>query len=179
MTPPVDDRYFEWLYSQIGSVRNRNPARSYWDLCRRLHSTEFVWLISNDDNRVEEGKELRLDFIDEQGSDGVDPMWMDLGCSVFEMLVALAHRATFVVTLEPGEWFGIFIKNLRFDKYTDANYTQTIDKRVLARTEDFIYRNYRVSGSGGLFPLKKPSTDQTKVELWYQLNAYVIENSMV
>jgi len=184
MNTPVDDRYFEWLYSQIGAVSNRNPARSYWNVCRKLHSTEFVWLVANDDNRVEEGKELRHQFLSEQGSDGVDPMWMGLGCSVFEMLIALARRAcdlTYSADNEilPGEWFRTFLKNLGFDKATDDKFTAVTERRLETVLDRFIYRNYRDNGRGGLFPLKKPDTDQTKVELWYQLNAYVIENSMV
>jgi len=184
MSTPVDDRYFEWLYSQVGAVRNRNPARSYWDICRKLHSTEFVWLVPNDDNRVEEGKDLRHQFVSEQGSDGVDPIWMDLGCSTFEMLIALARRAcdlTYTAEREvpTGEWFHIFLKNLGFEKVTDDKYSEVTERRLESVLDRFIYRNYRVNGRGGLFPLRRPDTDQTKVELWYQLNAYVIENSMV
>lgn len=184
MTSPVDDRYFEWLYSQVGAVRNRNPARSHWNICRKLHSTEFVWLIPNDDNRVEEGKDLRQEFISVQGSDGVDPYWMDLGCSVFEMLIALARRAcdlTYTADNEtpPGEWFHVFLKNLGFGDATDNKYNEATERRLEAVLDRFIYRNYRVNGRGGLFPLKKPATDQTKEELWYQLNSYVIENAMV
>lgn len=184
MTTPVDDRYFEWLYSQVGAVRNRNPARSYWNICRKLHSTEFVWLIPNDDNRVEEGKLLREEFVNEQGSDGVDPYWMDLGCSVLEMLIALARRAADLTysaddEIVAGQWFHIFLKNLGFEKAKDDAYSSAIERRLETALDRLIYRNYRVNGRGGLFPLKKPDKDQTKVELWYQLNAFVIENSMV
>jgi hypothetical protein len=37
-------------------------------------------------------------------------------------------------------------------------------------------REYFPSGKGGLFPLENPREDQTKVEIWYQMHAYVMEN---
>lgn len=179
MDSRLDDRYFEWLYSQVDAVRNRHPAREFWNLARKLHSTEFVWLVPNDDNRVEDGKDLRPKFISEQGVDGVDPTWMDLGCSVLEMLVALAQRAEFQTEDSPAEWFGIFLRNLGFEKYNDERWTKVIESRVGRRLEDLVYRNYKANGEGGLFPLKSPVEDQTKRELWYQLSEYIIENSMI
>lgn len=179
MTSRLDDRYFEWLYSQIDAVRNRRPAREFWNLARKLHSTEFVWLIPNDDNRVEDGKDLRVRFVNEQGVGQVDPMWMDLGCSMFEMLVALAQRACFQTEDEPAVWFGIFLDNLGFEKYNDERWTKIIEARVGRKLEDVIYRNYQQNGRGGLFPLQNPEMDQTKKELWYQLSEYILENSMI
>jgi len=38
-----------------------------------------------------------------------------------------------------------------------------------------IWRDYHADGRGGFFPLTNPDTDQTKVEIWYQMNAYVTE----
>jgi hypothetical protein len=179
MSPPIDDRYFEWLYSQFGAVRNRNPARSYWELSKKLYSTEFVWIVPNDDNRVEDGKCLRDDFMHEQGSDGVTDEWMTLGCSILEMLVALAQRASDVDDREPSAWIETFFKNLGLIAYTDKVYASRknpVSSKINRILEDFIYRNYKADGEGGLFPLRHPKHDQTKVELWYQLNEYVLEN---
>lgn len=177
MTGTPDDRYFEWLYGLIGSVRNRNPARSYWELAKVLYSTEYIWLVSNDDNRVEDGKELRLEFIDERGSDGVDPQWMNLGCSTLEMLIALSRRAAFESRTEPVEWFGIFLRNLELVELTDAHWQPgRTSAMVDSKLETLIFRNYSPTGDGGLFPLTSPGTDQRKVELWYQLASYLQEN---
>jgi hypothetical protein len=180
MSSPIDDRYFEWLYGQIGAVSNRNPARSYWNLCRKLFQTEFFWSVPNDDNRVEDGKDLRHEFIGEQGSVVVDPDWMDLGCSVFEMMVGLARRAYFQTDKpETDGWFRKFLVNLGLDMYTDANYNEVSERYVDEILDRFINRHYRRNGRGGLFPLENPNGDQTKVELWYQMHAYIIENNMV
>jgi len=181
MSPVLEDRYIEWLYGHFGAVRNRNPARGYWELSVVLHSKEFVWLIANDDNRVEDGKSLRDDFIREQGSDGVSEEWMTLGCSMLEMLVALAIRASDQTEVEQEMWFGTFLENLGLIEYTDEAFHDSkwyVGPDIEEIIERFIYRNYKRNGAGGLFPLKKPGKDQRKVELWYQMSAYIIENDI-
>ena len=42
-----------------------------------------------------------------------------------------------------------------------------------------IDRGYSRRGVGGLFPLKYSKNDQRKVELWYQMHSYLIENYYV
>lgn len=175
MSGTTDDRYLEWLYGLVAAVRNRNPARSYWKLLKQLYTTEFVWLVSNDDNRVEDGKELRFEFVAEQGSDGVDTDWMNLGCSMLEMLVALARRASFETTLSADEWFWILLRNIGLDRYSDTVYTSANKAEITDVLERVIYRTYNHTGRGGLFPLKYTTHDQRKVELWYQLSEYLME----
>lgn len=145
-------------------------------MLRQLYTKEFVWLIPNDDNRMEDGKELRYEFLDVEGIDQVDPLWMDLGCSMLEMLIALSRRASFEYDrLTPVEWFSIFLRNLEIDRCNDAMYDDDIARDIDAIMDRVIYRNYLPSGTGGIFPLKSPSRDQRKVELWYQLAEYVLE----
>jgi hypothetical protein len=63
--------------------------------------------------------------------------------------------------------------NLELNPYNDrdgvdeAHVTETLDR--------VIYRNYESNGHGGFFPLEDPDEDQRRVELWYQLNAYLNE----
>lgn len=141
-----------------------------------LHSREFVWLIRNDDNRVEDGRELRFEFIREQGNDGVDVPWLELGCSTLEMFVALAGRASYATNREPGEWIWTFLQNLGLDKYNDANWKTSTRVVVDRKLDRLIYRTYAPTGRGGLFPLRNAVEDQTKVELWYQMSSYLLEN---
>lgn len=176
MSAPLDDRYFEWLYSQVGAVRNRNPAQSYWTLARQMFTKEYLWFVPNDDNRVNDGKALRWDFIDEQEIDQVDTAWVDLDCSMLEMLVALARRASFESEKAPDEWFWIFITNLGFAELHDAHFLDEHIPFVDDILERINRRTYASDGQGGLFPLRDPSRDQRKVELWYQMSAYLIEN---
>ena len=173
MTQPLDEQYLRWLYSQVASTRYRMLSRTYWNLLRHLYSKEFVWVVANDDNRAMDGIELRdefaglyLEFVDED--------WMQLGCSVLEMLIAISRRLSF----ESGErasreWFWHLLKTLGIDSYSDA-VEYPFDK-VDDAVNTMIWRTYSASGKGGLFPLRHPREDQTKVELWYQLNAYLLE----
>lgn len=179
MMSTIDDRYFEWLYSQIAAVSNRNPERSYWKLARKLYTTEFIWSVPNDDNRAVDGTDLRYEFMDAQGSGKVDTEWLSLGCSVLEMIVALARRGYFQTDKPPIEWFHMFMQNLGLDMYNDNNYTNVSEPYINEALEHFLHRNYRRNGEGGLFPLKLPTRDQRQVELYYQMSAYIIENSMV
>ena len=33
-----------------------------------------------------------------------------------------------------------------------------------------------MNGTGGLFPLKRPRVNQRRVEVWYQMSEYLMEN---
>lgn len=175
MNGTINDRYFEWLYSKVAMVRNRNPARSYWELTRVLFSTEYTWFVPNDDNRVEDGKLLRLEYIDEHGDEGVDDLWMDLGCSYLEMLIALGGRLAFESEGSAGQWFWKLMSNLELHTYTDDIFEISIKEEVEEALERVSMRTYAADGDGGLFPLKRPSQDQRDVELWYQMSSYLLE----
>jgi hypothetical protein len=85
----LDEEYLTWLYARIGSTTETRKTRTYWSLCRQLYYKEFVWLIPNDDNRVEDGRYLRYTFLDEARLHNVDVNWMGQSCSTLEMLICL------------------------------------------------------------------------------------------
>jgi hypothetical protein len=173
-TPTLDELYFLWLYGQVGSVKDRNRSRTHWNLLRQCHKTEFIWIVPNDDNRAEDGRDLRQEFIQEQQLVDVDPDWLRLGCSMFELLVGLSRRLSFEDDGDPKRWFWQLVENLNLAKYTDKVRlpVATVDE-VLNRV---IWRTYHPHGIGGLFPLRNPSQNQTEIELWYQLSAYLLED---
>lgn len=176
MDKPLDELYFHWLYSQVGDPETKNPSRSYWRMLKQLYTKEFVWIIPNDDNRIEDGKDLRFEFIDQSGLADVDLNWVQLGCSMFELLVGLSRRLAFEAEGEPRDWFWHLIRNLGLQDYNDrSRYNEQLVDVVL---DNVIWRNYSEDGHGGLFPLKcslSPIPDQREVELWYQLSAYVLD----
>lgn len=173
MSELLDEVYLTWLYSQVADVGLKNPSRTYWSLFRQLYRKEFIWLIPNDDNRAEDGRLLRVEFLDNERIAGVDSSWMELGCSMLEMLIALARRLSFEDDATPSAWFWRLLENLGLEVYNDrqSRFTNEINE-VLDRV---ILRTYEPDGSGGLFPLKNPSQDQRDVEIWYQLSAYLLE----
>lgn len=174
MTSTLDESYFKWLYSQVEEVRSKAPAHTYWRLFEILHNKEFIWLIPNDDNRIADGKYLRVEFLNFQRIDTSDRSWMDADCSFLEMLIALSRRLAFEAEGGPREWFRHLLETLELADLTDA--VPIPEDEVNDILDTVIWRTYRPNGEGGLFPLREPSVDQTGVEIWYQLNAYLIEN---
>lgn len=173
---PLDAQYFYWLYSLVGSETNKNPAKTYWSLTEQLYRKEFTWFVPNDDNRVEDGKDLRAEFCENQ--DVFAPReWFEEGCSMLEMLIALSRRAAFEASGEPFEWFWIIVNNLNLRMYTDDVYGGNISEIVDGILDTVINRTYSPDGSGGLFPLLQPSSDQRKIEIWYQMSMYLLERS--
>lgn len=172
---PLDELYFVWLYSQVADPELTDPSLTFWNLLRLLFTREFVWIIPNDDNRLEDGKALRQEFIHDESLDEVDGDWIGLGCSVLELMIGLARQLSFEADGESYYWFWRMMENVGLHKYSD-------DKKIQRRTVEkildrIIFRNYKPNGKGGFFPLEEPEQDQRKVELWYQLGAYVLEQS--
>lgn len=175
MSKPLDELYFVWLYSQVGNPETTHPNRTHWRLFRELFSKEFVWFVPNDDNRFEDSKELRYEFIEQEGVVNVDVGWVRLGCSMLELLIGLSRRLSFVAEGEPRDWFWELMDNLGLSGSTDAHpYSSDRISEILDRV---IWRTYQPDGQGGLFPLNQTGLDQRKIELWYQLNQYVLERT--
>lgn len=178
MSAPLDELYFKWLYSQVASPRLRNPERLYWSLARILYTTEFDWFVPNDDNRAEDGRDLRLEFRQTLRNPSVmDDEWLGLPCSIFEMLIGISRRLAFESGFE-GEasaWFWILIDNLDLRRFNDSAYKNSDLGEVVYILQRLSNRTYDYDGRGGLFPLSYPEEDQRHVELWYQLNAYLLE----
>lgn len=172
---PLDEAYFVWLYSQVGSVKLRNRSKTYWTLLRLLFQKEFTWpdRIERDANRAQDGKDLRRQFLQETGTKMDEPGWLEYGCSFLEMLVALAWAVAFEGGGTQEERFWEMIKNLGLIECTDAHPPdEVIVNHIIDKVNE---RDYAPNGAGGLFPLKNSNEDQRDVELWYQANAYLLE----
>lgn len=178
--------YFDWLYSQI-----KYKKTNYTMLCKELCEKKFRWSIHNDDNRCEDGLNLRNIFIDENQLDESHTevkYFLKAECTLFEVLVALAQRMNDVMyDLEDQDnksatWFHEMIKNLELDKFTDLHiYKERFDPLAEAEIDDrldtFLSRTYDFYGNGSLFPLKKrPRKDMANTEIWYQMMAWLDEN---
>lgn len=170
---PLDEAYLVWLYSQVGSVRNRNRSKTYWSLLRLLYRKEFIWSIPMDENRAHDGRDLRGEFLRDTNNVVDDPDWMSLGCSILELMVALSRKLAFDGGGEPRDWFWDLINNLGLSECTDANGVN--EDAVEHILEVLIHRQYAENGAGGLFPLTHPQQDQRNVELWYQAQGYLLE----
>ena len=173
--------YFNWLCDQVG-VEGANG--SYYLLLKSLHGKVFTWFVPNDDNRAVEGKSLRDRFHFESGA----PMSFDSNefadgeCTMLELILALAVRCYTTLEDTPdnvpiGEWFWKLLNNVGLANCMDDTFGREWDDYIMeAVLNKIINRTYHRSGKGGLFPLKYTKKDQRKVELWYQMSEYLVEN---
>lgn len=185
MTRPAatEQAYFDWLYSFIGALTDRNPSHSHFLLAEQLHNQAFEWFLPMDEDRARDGCRLRDDFCDE-GHPWGDSKFIFSPCTMLEMFIALAKRIDYDTTeyVRPegvGRIFWHLMDNLGLRQYTDevymaqpqvANAVKMTLTRVNART-------YEANGAGGIFPLRNPRSDQREVDLWYQAAWYILENS--
>ena len=174
-TETLDERYLNWLYGQVASVKTRHKVRTFWSLFRQLYKTIFVAIVPHDENRIADCKDLRYEFLAEAEDEQGDLEWMRSPCSVLELLIILSRILAFEMDDKAETWFWHLIEVLDLEQFNDREYNAH-SQEVIANTLDrVIWRTYMPNGHGGLFPLRNPDRDQRKVELWYQLNAYLLE----
>jgi hypothetical protein len=162
---PLDYEYYGWLKAQV-EIPN---GKSYDGLFEIMHNTEFVWMVPNDDNRLQDGLELRDEF-----ANGSKQILNLPGVTLLEILISLSRRTAFTAGGTPEQWAWQLLRNLRLHKKPDP-LTEHQATRVKDILDTLIWRTYQRDGRGGFFPLKHPDEDQTKVEIWYQMNKYVME----
>lgn len=167
MTNDLLDTYLGWMEPQTGTL---SQPRTYSDLLHLMMWKEFVWLVPNDDNRIADGLDIRREFFQKTGLKGD----LDMPCSVLEVLVGLSRRLSFAAGGEAPGWTWQLICNLELHKMPDPIRRR---KSILVNEilETLIWRNYAPDGQGGFFPLIDTDVDQTKIEIWYQMAAYVEE----
>lgn len=169
MTKTLHERYLDYLSSEIGAKKALEDQR---DLCEIMHATEFIPMFNagNDDNREADGLEVRVQWMEPQNASGLQgPV------SFLEMLVGLTRRANWLHDeLSPQEWGHELLGNLELDQMWDP-LSQRKRQKCIDTLERVIWRTYRQDGVGGMFPLKYPDKNQRKVEIWFQLNAYIME----
>lgn len=171
------NEYFEWICKIICDM-DQPRALSYERLLTHLHTIKFTYSIRKDQNRAEDGKDLRWRFINGLvNSDGgadylsclVDP------CSVLEMMVALAIRCEEIMD-DPclgdrtAQWFWGMIVNLGLGAMTDTRYDQQVVNEAVDR---FLKRDYEPNGKGGLFTVRHCEYDLRTVEIWKQMCWYL------
>jgi hypothetical protein len=174
MNGTLDDRYFEWLYGLVADVRTRKGPKTYWNLLRKFFCTEFAWVVPRDDNRAEDGRELRYEWAQCENSD-VDPDWIALGCSFLEMLIGLARRMDFQTEQDVQFWFWHLVGNLGLLGHNDRSkfVVEDLEDRITA----VIWRTYDPDGTGGLFPMRRTNRDQRQIEIWQQLSEYLLQDA--
>jgi hypothetical protein len=172
----IDVDYYQWLVSRI---KPGNPDKTYLEMFEIMHNTEFVWFVPNDDNRVKDGEHLRKDYfrfvLESQYEEG------DLVIefvSFLEVLVGLSVRFAWAMSEQGNEpyWAWRLIKNIELHKMSDPLTNRKVEQ-INEILYNVIWRTYDQSGYGGFFPLEKTLKDQTKIEIWYQMQEYAMEKN--
>jgi hypothetical protein len=164
--------YIHWLASQLRDQYG-NPDKTYWELANLMFDTEFTWFVPMDDNRVADGLELRNEFRLDRGSfvrsslDGIPG-------SFLEVLIGLSRRLAFIAGGSPPGWAWQLLNHLELDRMSDP-LSGSKRRKAEEIMQVVMQRTYLPDGTGGFFPLIRPDGDQTRIELWYQLNAFVSE----
>ena len=174
----IRKEYFKWMCEVIYSTKRQ----SYTRLLKYLYNVEFTYTISLDENRAEDGIDLRQRFVYESGtlysnyevqkSMGNDP------CNMLEMLVALSVRCEehIMEEIELGDrtsqWFWTMLDNSNLSSLTNNVFTLQKADHIL---NNVLNRNYSAHGEGGFFYVENPKKDLREVELWFQLCWYLDE----
>ena len=171
----VNNEYFDWMYNLMCGERYSKEI-SYKKLLMHLHRTEFIFSIPKDQNRAEDGIDLRHRFTHRCGYESMTEYLNDRPCSVLEMMIALAIRCEENIMDNArlgdrtGQWFWGMIVNLGLGSMTDSRYNRDYVNEVLDR---FLNRKYERNGKGGLFRIDNCARDLRKVEIWCQLCWYL------
>lgn len=170
----IVNSYFEWLFNLLCRGRYSDKI-SYRKLLTYLHHTEFIYLIKKDENRAEDGLNLRYRFAQKYDYDDVS-RYLDEPCSVLEMMTALAIRCEETIMDNPnmgdrmGQWFWEMIVSLGLGSMLDDRFDKCLVESILRK---FLNREYAPDGRGGLFTIRNCSYDLRDVEIWYQLCWYL------
>lgn len=169
MNELLDDLYLEWLYNMVG---RQAEDKEHWRLLVQLYRSPFYMIVPNDDNRGSDGIALRREFLRSDRTLQATREWMLEESSVLEMLIGLARHLAFEMDGEVGEWFWQLIDNLGLTRLDDRRFHSGVIEQTVER---LVERKYSSDGTGGLFPLQEPHNDQRQVELWFQMEAYLLE----
>lgn len=168
--------YFENLLNEI--LDSKHHIVDYSMMLRTMFDIPFVWVLEMDENRAEDGQTLRNDIC--RDNDLQYDFIINRKISVLEVLIALAKRMESDILGDPmseidnsSAHFWLMIKNLGLEKCSNGNFSEAI---LRDKIEKWMLRDIGKDGSGSIFPLKRPKNDQRKVEIWSQMQAYIMEN---
>lgn len=166
--------YFAWMYDLVCSGRFSRTV-SFRKLLSYLHDTEFTFLMPMDENRAENGIDLRYRFsFDYTGVERAD-LYLQGPCSVLEMILAMAIKIEETMDNprmgdRTSQWFWNMIVSLGLGSMNDDNF----DERYVSETVDrFLRREYEPNGKGGLFTIRGCSDDLRDVDIWCQMCWYL------
>lgn len=177
---PIVSRYLTWIIDIIYENQEKEEARegTYRDLIDLLYNIDFYYLMDLDGDRADDGCDLRYRFGDETHIDHrIIANHLDRsGCSVLEMMIALALRCEESIMYDydegrcAGRWFWRMIDSLGLSEMTDDNFDESYIRDAI---DKFLNRDYDRDGYGGLFAIEGYDGDLRKMTIWSQMSKYL------
>ena len=161
--------YYMWLIDRVDVLHGEKS--NYLLLMKHLFSVDYIPILQLDENRAYSGLNLRSRYALEEGVylDDVH----DGPCTVLEMLEALSENIAYDTSDNISRWFWELLHNLELDRFSDENYDKYSVDYILER---WLSRKYEPTGIGSPFPLKHCRSDTRNMQIWDQMNAYLVEN---
>lgn len=175
MRNSIEEEYFSWLKSKVCDAKQE---RTYDSLLEALHNVEYVPEFDMDENRTEDGNDLRYRFAYEYNYKGEIVDDISNYCSVLELMIALALRMEeeIMINLEygdrTGQWFWNMIHSLGLSKMRGKQFNQRKFDKII---DIFMRHKYESDGHGGLFIVNSCEYDMSQEEIWVQMNWYLNE----
>lgn len=192
----ISEAYRKWLINKF--INKGKRADIYTKLLYALFHEEYYYLIPNDMNRGEDGKNLRNRFIESRRgqrlaarktineNDIVESMEMLGKPNMLEVMVSIClymedMTRSFVPDNSATYWMGRLIDNLNLADLTNDVYDKLNgDIAVHDAVEKVLSRTYDKLGRGSLFPMRDSKRnrhrDYRDVEIWYQMQTWLGEN---
>lgn len=157
---------------------------TYFALARKLYSTKFKVLLRPDQNRVDDGLQLRLWYAELCSFYEDYKILENKECSVLEVLIAFAERIDEYLGKDEDapdhsdRWFWLMLFNLGIGSgdECDAYYDSEKDFEIENVLKIWVEREFSSDGAGSPFPLSAEKGDQKETELWYQMVYYFNEH---
>ena len=172
----IKKEYFNHLVDMV--CDKKHPKVDYIPLLDLLHSMKFEVVIEMDENRVGDGAFLREKWLQKEGIYEYLYEFDDENVSVLELLISVAERFEFAIGDNmlgdyTNERFWELLRNLDIEKYSAGNYKPL---NIKEKVRNWMLRKYKKDGTGSIFPVKNCEKDMRTLQIWDQMNVYIIEN---
>lgn len=175
MIDRVLDEYYDWMMEKIDYPGRRHHKK----ILNHLYHSPFIAIMDMDVNREQDGFDLIRQFGYEKDYDvtQVEEYLSNEACSILEMMIALSIRCEDAIMSNDkfgnrtAYWFWTMFSSLGLNHYTDDKnfHPNEVDDILNA----FIQRRYGRDGKGGLFYIPRCKQDMRKLDIWYQMMAYL------
>lgn len=164
--------YFDFLCRQVG-IEGNCEENSYFRLAEYMMKLPFYCEMPADKNREDEALELRRGYSDApKGEAKVFEVLVRMALDMYEMSDGLTDNN------RPERWFFLMISNLGLSSVDDKsweNWPEDSAEMVKIQLMIWLNREFEYDGNGSPWPLENPKNDQVMVEMWYQMNGYLME----